>query len=264
MVDNDSLTPEFFISLIKKMTDSERKKIREEKLLELILNTPEPSILSLSQDYEQKINLLMASMELINSQTTSSNTAEIQNLKNCNELLRSESLKQKYTTTQDKIKDHETHLNDIEQYLRVNNLEIAGVPEATENLSDEEILLEVFNSLPELPESITEKDIDICHIIPSNRKDKKNVAICKFVSRKTKLSLLDAKRKTQNFKYADNDNYFNEHLSLFNRHLFSLAFRKKQENHLKFLWPKHGKVFLRENENSEVLHIVSEESLSIL
>ena len=209
---------------------------------------PEPSILSLNQDYEQKINLLMASMELINSQTTS-NTAEIQNLKNCNEELRSEceSLKQKYTTTQDKIKDHETHLNNIEQYLRVNNLEIVVVPEATENLSDEAILLEIFNSLPELPESITEKDIDICHIIPSNRKDKKNVAICKFVSRKTKLSLLDAKRKTRNFKYANNDIYINKHLSPFNRHLFSLAFCKKQENNLKFLWSKHGKVYLRKN-----------------
>ena len=246
MVDNDSLTPENFISLIKKMTERERKKNRLEKLLELILNTPEPSISPLNTDHEQKINMLMAYMELINSQT-SSNTAEIQNLKNSNDDLRSEceSLKQKYATTQEKIKDHGNHLNDIEQYLRVNNLEIMGVPEeATENLTDEATLLEIFNSIPDLPETITEKDIDICHIIPSNRRDKKNVAICKFVSRKTKLSLLEAKRKTRNFKFADNDIYINEHLSPLNRHLFSLASRKKLENNFKFLWTKHGKVFL--------------------
>ena len=174
MVDNDSLTPENFISLIKKMMERERKKIRLEKLLELILNTPERSISPLNIDHEQKINMLMASMELINSQT-SSNTAEIQNLKNRNDDLRSEceSLKQKYATTQEKIKDHGTHLNNIEQYLRVNNLEIVGVPEATENLTDEATLLEIFNSIPDLPETITAKDIDICHIIPSNRRDKK-------------------------------------------------------------------------------------------
>ena len=239
------------------------KKIRQEKLLELILNTPEPSISPLNTDHEQKINMLMASMELINSQA-SSNTAEIQNLKNSNDDLRSEceSLKQKYAPTQEKIKDHGTHLNDIEQYLRVNNLEIVGVPEATENLTDEATLLEIFNSIPDLPEPITEKDIDICRIIPSNRRDKKNVAICKFVSRKTKLSLLEAKRKTRNFKFADNDIYINEHLSPLNRHLFSLASRKKLENNLKFLWTKHDKVFLRKNENADVLHIVSEESRS--
>ena len=41
------------------MTERERKKIWQEKLLELILNTPEPSISPLNTDHEQKINMLI-------------------------------------------------------------------------------------------------------------------------------------------------------------------------------------------------------------
>ena len=44
------------------------------------------------------------------------------------------------------------HLNSIEQYLRINNLEIVGLPEIDVDNGEivEETLINVFNSLPEI------------------------------------------------------------------------------------------------------------------
>ena len=85
-----------------------------------------------------------------------------------------------------------------DQYLRINNLEIVGLPELgdgeTDVCEDEEvILIEALNSM-NLPKPVTSNDIDIPHMIQSNRKDNKRVHICKFKSRKTKNMVLQAKK----------------------------------------------------------------------
>ena len=106
-----------------------------------------------------------------------------------------------------------------DQYLRINNLEIVGLPDLGdgETAEDEEILLiEALNSM-NLPKPITSNDIDISHMIQSNRKDNKRVHICKFKSRKTKNMVLQAKKKNYNFKFRDNPLFINEHLSPKNR-----------------------------------------------
>ena len=96
-------------------------------------------------------------------------------------------LKKELVNLEVKSNKQEEHINALDQYLRVNNLEIVGIPPA-EQVGDsvEDTLLEIFNDLPDLSNEVSENDIDVCHIIPSDRKDGKLVAVCRFKSRKLK------------------------------------------------------------------------------
>ena len=49
------------------------------------------------------------------------------------------------------------------------------------------MLIDIFNSPLEI--EISSSDIYICHRMPSNRRDGKNIAVCKFVSRKSKYDI---------------------------------------------------------------------------
>ena len=58
------------------------------------------------------------------------------------------------------------HVNNIEQYLRINNIEIVGLT-TEENDNEEDVILEVLNNLEDI--NITSGDIDISHAICSKR-----------------------------------------------------------------------------------------------
>ena len=49
--------------------------------------------------------------------------------------------------------EHENHLNEIEQYLRANNIEVVGYPDVTEGADFEKLILDIVNSLPDLNEN---------------------------------------------------------------------------------------------------------------
>ena len=74
-------------------------------------------------------------------------------------------------------------LNSVQQYLRVDNIEIVGLPPPTESQTDENLLVEALQSL-ELEDHapLTKEHIDICHEVPSQRRDGKRVVVCKFLS----------------------------------------------------------------------------------
>ena len=125
-------------------------------------------------------------------------------------------------------------------------MEIVGLPEAEpEGTPSEE-------ELPDLPNPLTSDDIDICHVLPTNRKDQKIVAVCKFVRRKSKFDILNARKNCHDFKYKENVIYINDHLNPYFRNLFALASQKKKSLGLKYLWTKNNKILMRENE-----HIIS-------
>ena len=141
-----------------------------------------------------------------------------------------------------------------DQYLRINNLEIVGLPELGdgETAEDEEvILIEALNSM-NLPKPVTSNDIDISHMIQSNRKDNKRVHICKFKSRKKKHGSA-SKKKTIIISSSAIILFL-----LMNRHLFELAREKKNVLNYKFLWTKNGYVYLCRNEQSQVYKILDE------
>ena len=59
-------------------------------------------------------------------------------------------------------------------------------------MDDKSVLLDFFNNI--LDVNVTTNDIDICHEIPSRQMDEKRVIVCKFISRKTKIDILNAKK----------------------------------------------------------------------
>ena len=78
----------------------------------------------------------------------------------------------------------------------MNNLEIVGLPPAEEDSAPiEDTLIHIFNSLPDIGKQITPEDIDICHIMPSDRKDGKLVAVCKVCLKAVNLKLIFSKQK---------------------------------------------------------------------
>jgi hypothetical protein len=261
------LTPENFIQNIKHMNERDRKKLRAEDLIKIILLVPDNFLVpSIQSNIEKKIIELNAAVDFVKTHAIS-NTSEIAQLKIDNIDLRivNESLKHENISLVERLdnidtflNDHEEHLNGIEQYLRINNLEVVGLPVADDpGITVESTLLEIFNALPELIDKISPDDIDIAHVIPSKRHDKKIVAVCKFVSRKTKQKIIEAKKKTREHKFKDEIVYINDHLSPSNRKLFALASEKKKQLGFKFLWTKQGSIFMRKDEYADVLWIDS-------
>ena len=159
-------------------------------------------------------------------------------------------------------------IDGIEQYLRINNLEISGLeplrdPQSNQMESEEQLILDCLNGLqPTTP--VTTNDIDISHELPKRGGGKTHVV--RFVSRKTKNTILNAKKdiRNRNYKFRENSIFINEHLTTFNKNLFRLAKIKKDALSFKYLWTRGGKIFLRHHDNSEVIQIISEEQIAAL
>lgn len=160
---------------------------------------------------------------------------------------------------------HVERINDIEQYGRRNNLVISGIQEATETKRNAEAKgetkeasrkVETANEIPEesmekvisqlnskLPGlNLKESEIDMCHRLGKNRSDKPRPIIVKFVSRMTKIKVLQRRKELQG-----TDLYINEDLTRIN--LSVLGTIKKKLHNGERLWTREGKLYLRNNNN---------------
>ena len=241
-------------SKIKEMTQRQREKLKAEELLNLILNYEPPSAVLLNKlndnitALSQTIRDLGRETRLNSDKIIELNVANVQMTKNI-EYLNNE------------LSDYKDKLNQAEQYLRVNNVEIAGLPSGDD---DERTALDFFNNVLEV--AIKKEDIDICHKIPSKRKDNKNVLICKFLSRKSKMIVLGAKEKLRDHNKVNKDNtiLLYEHLSPSYRALYIEAAKFRYDRDFKFLWTRNGIPFLRKDENSRTFKITSAEVLETI
>ena len=274
-----NLTPLNFIQRIKEMDKAERNKLKLKELIDIILQAPDDSgstlqqlqtdmallganvrtIGNLAARNQEEINAL----KVVNATLTASNTAlkdEVATLKNTNN-------NPGPAVNYDKeIAELRQAINNIEQYLRVNNLEIVGLPEANDGESEENLLLNALNSLDGIDEPIRAEDIDISHPLNTQRRDEKKVHVVRFISRKTKARILAAKKSEQNrlFTFRNNDVFINEHLCPSNRALFAAATGKKKGLGYKYLWTRSGTIFMRKTENSAVITIACENDLNNL
>ena len=186
------------------------------------------------------------------------NSTTIKNLKDSNDILQDDNIFLK-----SKISSLKTEINEIQQYLRVNNLEVVGLPVPDDVYSDEDNLIRTFNLLSD--DVYCKNDIDISHVVPSRRNDGKRVVICKFVSRKKKFSILNSKKAKRDLKLDDNLIFINEHLSGENRKLFAMASERKKLLEFKYLWTKNnGSIYMRKNDGSPPISITCEGDLPFL
>ena len=179
------------------------------------------------------------------------NCTAIKTIKESNDILKEEN-----STLNNEVKFLKKEINNLQQYLRVDNVEVVGLPHPDDESSDESNLLELFNSLDhESDRNFVQSDIDICHPIPTNRKDGRRVVVCKFSSRKHKIAVLKAKKSKRDLKLNDNIIFINEHLSPENRKLFAAASEKKRELHYKYLWTRNGTIYIRKSDTSDIINI---------
>ena len=187
------------------------------------------------------------------------------NPNNINDMNNDNQYDERIVEIQEQMNSMQKQIYSIEQYLRANNLEIVGLPEpVNEEECYENILLDALNSLPNIGYDITAADIDISHPIPSRRRDGKKVMVCKFVSRKTKNDIINAKKVNKFFKYKNNDVYINEHLSPEHRRIFVEASIKRKELDYKYIWTNNGTTYMRKDDGDPLILIDNFEKISDL
>ena len=287
----DDLTPVNFIDKIKAMESRERNKLSAKKLIELICQT------NISTSVHTEVAELRVSIEHIN-QIASTNKTIIESLTAKNheyfkangklsaevELLKIHAQEcalsrshahppaplpppnnnPEIENIRKEIIEIQEEINSIQQYLRVNNLEVVGLPEPNRGESEETLLINAINQLEGLNDPIRPEDVDISHPLNSQRKDGKAVHVVRFVSRKTKNIILDLKKKEENrqFRFRDRDVFINEHLSKKNRALFAGAQEKKRQLQYKFCWTRGGVVNMRKLETSPIVTITKNSEIT--
>ena len=256
------LTVENFVGAIKAMGDRERNKLRAEELIKLIIQLPDthPEVKELSV----KVNQLFESLATVQSRSVN-NMAEIANLKDENKIFldKNDYINNENILLNKKVISLQDQMTNVDQYLRVNNIEIAGLPDVS-NDEVEGTILEALNGLKPV-KPITSNDIDIFHVLPSQKEDgrKTHTHLCRFVSRKTKINIISAKREEANRNYIFNGNkiFINDHLTPETKKLFGMAKQKKVEHQYKHLWTRNGRIFMRKDDRSQIYRIDNAQSL---
>ena len=186
-----------FVHEIKIMQPRDRKHLRAEDLIKLILqltDSPSPDLMDLST----KVNDILASMAEV-QKVALENSHEIIKLKDSNSQLVHQNadlsrdvirLNNEYTTLKNQM-------DSTDQYLRINNLEIVGLDNPGENETMENLILECLNGLN--PENeVVSADIDICHALPSKKQNDQKTHIVRFISRKSQSNILSVNKEQRN------------------------------------------------------------------
>lgn len=158
----------------------------------------------------------------------------------------------------------EKKVTDMEQYSRLNNIEIKGIP--TTKGEDCKAILQCVAAAIDCP--ISTADIDTVHRVSTKSKEKNLIA--RFCSRDKKNEFVRKARKarlrTNQLGFAgDNDKpvFVNDHLTVENKRLFAKALNLKKEKQWQFLWTDNCQILARMNEDCKVSRIVTEADLRI-
>lgn len=158
-------------------------------------------------------------------------------------------------------------MRNLEQYTRVNNIEISGVPETRgENIND--LLSDVGAALGV---EVKETDVAAAHRVPSYRSDREPAVIVQFTARMIKERWIAKFRQRKGLTARDiNQNfspqrvYINDHLSPENKQFLAKLKQKGRDLDYKFIWCRDGKFFARKAEGQPVKKINSYEDMDKL
>lgn len=150
----------------------------------------------------------------------------------------------------------QSRVDELEQYQRLNNLEIKGLPNDCDEL---EAVKEISKKLNEV---INASDIDICHKIDTPNSTVKNVLV-RFTRRSKRNEILAKARKARlstqslGFHGTSKPVFVNEHLTQKNKQLLGAAIARKKVVQWKFVWSSNGKILARRAESTPIIRITS-------
>ncbi|KAL1446425.1 hypothetical protein WDU94_005681 [Cyamophila willieti] len=156
-----------------------------------------------------------------------------------------------------KVKDLEASNEDLEQYSRIRNLQLDGIPKANDE-DLEEVVKEMGHKVGV---TIRNEDIDAIHRIPTRSTTNVEPIVVQFTTRKMRDALLKKTKETRinttdiKINGPQKPVFINEHLAPKRKQLLMKAKAKKNEHNFKFLWTKGGKIFVRKTEDSRVIPI---------
>ena len=161
-------------------------------------------------------------------------------------------------------KDFSARINNLEQRTRINNIEIVGLRKPTLLENDANVTVDFLNE--HVQANVSREEIEALHEVPSNRKDKKRVVIVHFKWRARRDQILASAKialREYNKERDPSDRIFiNEHLSPENKRLFAMATKRKHELGYKYVWSKKGIIFIKKDDSSKAVKVVSDEVLA--
>ncbi|KAI5634615.1 hypothetical protein NE865_12678 [Phthorimaea operculella] len=157
----------------------------------------------------------------------------------------------------------EEDLNEKNQWARLNNVEIKGVP-----LKDRENLFDIVSKIgSKVMFPISKQSINFLARIPS-KDDKSKPIIVSFVNRYAKEDFVAAARSTRKIYPADiglegnNQIFVNDHLTIRNKLLLNEAKKLKLQYNYQYAWVKNSKIFVRKDDHSKIIAIKNAEDLT--
>lgn len=153
-----------------------------------------------------------------------------------------------------------------EQWCRLQNIEIVGVPES----SDENLPKIVEDIAKHLGVPLAQQELDFVHRVQAKRqvKGKPRNIIVRFQNRMKKDTILSSARKSGGITLKDiglkgelKTVYINEHLTVKNKQLLNKCKAIAKECNYKFIWTKNCRVYTRKAENSPYILLSCEEDL---
>lgn len=164
-------------------------------------------------------------------------------------------------------------LDDADQYSRLNNLEICGVPEQ----SNENILSIVTSISEHIGCPIALSDVDVAHRVASfgSSRDRSRNIIVRFGLRRKKEELLAAVKTFRRGSVAEgasgisvptisNNIYVNEHLTVSNKNLLKTVKHAAREKNYKYVWVRNAVIYARRDDRSKAIIIRNDTEISKL
>lgn len=214
------------------------------------------------------INELKTSMQFVSDKMDSSFKL-IEKLTNqFNQLKKeTEDIKAKNVSLSNEVRDLREKVRHLEQYSRVNNIEINGVP-ATKEESVIDLLKDVGAAIGV---EVQECDISAAHRVPSFRKDRDPALIVQFANRRRRDEWISKYRQRKsltasevNKRFPGQRVYINDHLSPDNKQLLSKLKKKCRDIGYSFAWCRDAKFFARKDPGGPVKKITCLEDIEAL
>lgn len=174
-----------------------------------------------------------------------------------------EKLQDTVHSLQNEVSKAKLELSAQEQRSRLNNIEIKGVP-----IKKDENLFSIVEAIGKKVNYVVPKtQINYISRVPMHN-SKEKLIIVSFINRYIKEDFIGAARTEKltttdmGFSGPSNRVFINDHLNADQKKLLTLTKATVQNKNYKFVWVKHGKIHVRQNESSKVIVIRNENDLN--
>ncbi|XP_039298051.1 uncharacterized protein LOC120354696 [Nilaparvata lugens] len=243
------------------LTTSDNLDEQDIRTLLQLLNTKLTNI-------ETTVNSVQSSQEFLSAKYDEL-LVEIKELRTENKKLTSEIAKMNAQLREkdNHINDLSMKINDLEQYGRINNLEIHCL-----EVTDKSPLDDLKHIADKINVKFNESDVSAAHRLPIRKSTKNStvnsppVLIVQFVSKIVRAEWLTngraAKLTNKDLgNSSDRSIYFNENLTAFNKRLFMQAKLRAKPLGYKYVWTSQGRILVRKEPQAQVIRIKVESDL---